>query len=300
MAGLVTPADDYTLAFRLAEPAESESVEAAVREEARRPFDLAAEHLLRAAVFPAKGGGEATLVINIHHAVGDAWSSMVVLEELAALYSAGVEGRALATALPPLPVQYADFVLWQQRQLGGDGGEALREHWRAALRGVPGMLQLPADRPRPAAPTFEAGTVHAELGLDLMQRLGALASGLDINLQAVLLAGLQVVLSRYSGQEDVAVGVPTAGRDLPEVQPLIGYFINTVAVRGQPTKELPFASMAEQASVAMLEAQAHAHLPFADVVKACGVKRVPGVNPIFQARRSRWLSVAACGGLLPI
>ena len=221
MVGMVTAPDAYTLAFRVAEPAES-TAQAAL-EEARAPFDLAGEHLIRAAVFPTRGADEATLVVNVHHAAGDAWSSMVVLEELAALYGAAVAGRHLPTALPPLPIQYADFVLWQQRHIGNDGAEGLKEYWRKALRGVPGMLQLPADRPRPAAPTFAAATVHSELGLELMQRLGALASALDINLQAVLLAGLQVVLSRYSGQEDVVVGVPTAGRDLPEVQKLIGY-----------------------------------------------------------------------------
>ena len=137
--------------------------------------------------------------------------------------------RAAVTATQPtwqpLPIQYADFAAWQKRQLAGETGQALRRWWREQLGGVPPLLQLPLDRPRPAEPTYVSGTVRGKLTDGLLQRLEVVAARLRVNLQAVVCAALQAVLLRYSGQDDLVLGVPVAGRDRPETQSLVGYFV---------------------------------------------------------------------------
>ena len=195
-------------------------------------------------------------------------------------YSAIMASEAPAWSL--LPIQYADYAAWQQEQLGGAAGAELRGWWKRALAGAPTLLQLPLDRARPAKPTFKAGMYRLQLSEDLLLRVDQAAQRLHINTQAVLLAGLQVVLSRYSGQDDLVVGVPVAGRDRPETQGLVGYFINTLPVRCTLLEGQTFADVAHAASAATLAALEHSMLPLEQIVAAVGVARTPGANPLFQ------------------
>ncbi|GAB4817358.1 hypothetical protein N2152v2_004404 [Parachlorella kessleri] len=200
---------------------------------------------------------------------------------------------APAAPLAPLPIQYADFARWQQDTLGGGGvgaggsaspeAERLRQFWRKQLEGAVPMLQLPLDRPRPlGTPSYAAGRLCCHLGEDLTQGVARLAATLRVSVQAVLLAALQLVLLRYSHQEEVTVGVPTAGRVQPETHPLIGYFVNPLPIRTTPHEGTTFAGLARQVARSLGEALAHSALPLQQVLEAAAVPRLPGVNPLFQ------------------
>ena len=158
----------------------------------------------------------------------------------------------------------------------------LRAFWRETLSGAPSMIQLPQDRPRPSKPTFAAGVTRLSLPDGLLPRLEGVARSLRVNAQAVLLAALQAVLLRYTGQDDLVVGVPVAGRDRQETHGLVGYFINTLPVRCLASEGASFADMVRGASTATLAALDHALLPLEEVIAVAGVARVPNANPLFQ------------------
>jgi non-ribosomal peptide synthetase component F len=264
---------------------QASSEEAVVREvaaEAARPFDLEAEPLVRARLLVRSfaGGSGAVLALTMHHAVGDAWSQGIFWRELSAAYDAALNGRSPGWS--PLPIQYGDYAAWQRDQLTGASGESLRAFWRKTLLGAPSMVQLPQDRPRPSRPTFLAGVARSSLPEGLLGKLESVARSLRVNMQAVLLAGLQAVLLRYTGQDDLVVGVPVAGRDRQETHGLVGYFINTLPVRCVAVEGASFADMVREASTATLAALDHSLLPIEEVVAASGVARVPNVNPLFQ------------------
>jgi hypothetical protein len=228
----------------------------------------------------SSGGGGAVLALTMHHAVGDAWSQDVFFRELSAAYDAFSAG--LSPSWSPLPIQYGDYAAWQREQLSGASGEALRSFWKTTLAGAPAVVQLPQDRPRPSRPTNVAGTARSVLPDGLLSKLESVARSLRVNLQAVLLAGLQAVLLRYSGQDDLVIGVPVAGRDRQETHGLIGYFINTLPVRCVAVEGASFADMICDASGATLAALDHSLLPLEEVLAASGVSRIPNANPLFQ------------------
>ncbi len=184
-------------------------------EEARRPFDLATGPLLRAAMIDL-GDRDRLLLVNMHHIVSDGWSLGIFISEVAALYGAFAAGRP--SPLPELPVQYADFAVWQRRRLSGPVLERHLDYWRQRLGGETPVLALPADRPRPAAETFAGGRRWLHLDLDLTRRLNALGRERSATLFMVVLAAFDVLLHRYTGQEDLAVGTPIAGRTRAEVE----------------------------------------------------------------------------------
>ncbi len=248
-----------------------------VHVEALREFDLVSDDLIRVSIFHLRDSS--VILINVHHAVGDAWSSGIILQELAVNYSAALRNVPLES-MPHLHIQYADFVVWQMANLD-QSRESLIEWWKKTLAGIPAIIQLPTRQTRPQDPKYSSKTVHGEMG-DTLQRVIKLAADHRLNTQALLLASLQAVLYRYSGQEDIAIGVPAAGREMPEVQPLIGYFINTVVVRGAVTDSVAFIDLASEAYLSMLDAVDHSQLPFAEVVSASGAKVTSNVNPIFQ------------------
>ena len=280
VVGMITPASDFHVPLLVVDVACEDEVASQLQAEAAAPFDLGAGPLLRARIVQRAGQAAVVLVLSMHHAVGDAWSVGLLTRELGQAYAAALVGQQPAWAA--LPIQYADYAEWQQEQVSGAAGQELREWWRQALAGAPALLQLPLDRPRHTQPTYEAGSVSLDLPPRLVQDVEALAAQLRVNTQAVLLAALQVVLLRYSGQEDVVVGVPVAGRDRPETQGLVGYFINTLPVRCRAVEGATFADVACSTSKAMLDALAHSALPLELVLAATGVARMPGVNPLFQ------------------
>ena len=207
--------------------------------ETQQPFDLARDRLLRARLLRLDDA-EHVLLFTMHHIVSDGWSMRVLLREVQALYEAYAQGRP--SPLPELPVQYTDYGAWQQEMLRGDELARQLSYWRAQLAGAPSLLQLPTDRPRPSIQTFSGRTHTLLLDAALRDALLDLSRGENATLFMTLLAAFEVLLQRLSGQDDFLIGTPIAGRNRAEVEELIGFFINSLALRtdlhGDPTFRL--------------------------------------------------------------
>ncbi|WP_221361227.1 non-ribosomal peptide synthetase [Streptomyces beigongshangae] len=249
-----------------------------LRAETVRPFDLRRGPLLRA-VLLRLAHDDHVLHLGMHHIVSDGWSMGVLTDELSACYSAAVQG--LSPRLPPLPAQYADFADWQRRRRATPAAEEHLAHWRRTLAGVP-ALELPTDRPRPAVRTATGRHRRFEVPAALTGRLRTLAARHDTTLFTVLVAATQVVLARYCAQDDIAVGTAVAGRDRPEFERLVGFFVNPVVLRGRVDERLSFAELLGEARATVLAAFEHAETPFEQVVEALGVERDPGRTPLVQ------------------
>ncbi|HYO62471.1 MAG TPA: condensation domain-containing protein, partial [Pyrinomonadaceae bacterium] len=254
-------------------------VGARLGEEARRPFDLAAGPLLRVRLLK-RAAGEHALLVVVHHIVSDFWSLAVMLGELGELYRAAREGAP--PRLAPPEVGYADYVRWQTRLLEGPEGERLWSYWRGRLANLP-PLDMPTDRPRPPAQTY-VGASHAfRLGAELTARLRALGRERGATLYTTLLAAFNVLLSRYTGQRDLAVGTPTAGRARPAFSDVVGYFVNPVVVRSDLSGDPRFEDFLERTRRAALDAFAHQDYPFALLVRQLQPERDASRSPLFQA-----------------
>ncbi len=210
------------------------------REEARRPFDLVRGPLLRTALIDL-GGEDRLLLVNMHHIISDGWSLGVFVREMGALYQALAAGRP--SPLPELPIQYADFAVWQRRWLAGEVLERHLAHWRERLGGELPVLELPVDRPRGAVESFAGARWPVRLAPELARRLGALGRERSATLFMVVLAAFDALLHRYTGQEDLTVGTPIAGRSRPELEGLIGMFINTLVLRADLAGEPAFGEL---------------------------------------------------------
>jgi amino acid adenylation domain-containing protein len=245
--------------------------------EAERPFDLAAGPLFRAVLIDL-GAADHLLVFTPHHLIFDGGSMEVLFRELAALYGAFADG--LPSPLPPLPVRFVEFAEWQRRTLAGERLEAQLAWWRRRLAALP-TLDLPLDHPRPAAPRFR-GSWRTAVAPGLGRRLEALARRLGATPYLVLLAGFAALLSRLSGQEDVAVGSPVANRSRPEVEGVIGFFANTLVMRTDLAGDPPFADLVARVRDGALGAWAHQDLPFEVLVEELSPERHLSLHPLFQ------------------
>jgi amino acid adenylation domain-containing protein len=244
-----------------------------------RGFSLARGPLLRLCLLRL-GEREHWLLATLHHIVFDGWSTGVLLRELAALYTAFLAGRPGQAGLPELPVQYADFAAWQRRWLDGETLAAELDHWRRRLAGIE-PLELPADRPRPAVQRFRGGRAPLRVPGPLAARLRNLGQAHAATLFMTLLAGFQVVMGRLSGQRDVAVGSPIAGRDRAETERLIGFFVNMLVLRADLAGDPPFGRLLDQVRETALAAYAHQHLPFERLVEELRPRRDLARNPLF-------------------
>ncbi|HEX2189134.1 MAG TPA: amino acid adenylation domain-containing protein, partial [Longimicrobiaceae bacterium] len=264
-------------------------------EEAAAPFDLAVGPLVRGRLV-RMGSEDHALLLTMHHVVSDGWSIGVLERELGALYAAFARGEG--DPLPPLPVQYADYAVWHRRWVEGPILEAQAEYWRATLAGAPELLELPTDRPRPARQDFAGASVEVELDEALVARLAALGRRHGTTPFMTVLAGWATVLARLSGQDDVVVGTPSAGRGSSEIEGLIGLFVNTLALRvelsGAPTVAELLGRVRERA----LEAQRHQDVPFEQVVERVRPARSLAHTPIFQAMLA-WQEMPGGGLELP-
>jgi amino acid adenylation domain-containing protein len=251
-------------------------------DEARRPFRLDTGPLLRTAMLRLDAA-EHRLVLNLHHIATDGWSMGLLLAEIQEIY--GALRRRVRPRLPDLPVQYADFAVWQRRRLTGEVLERETAWWRERLRGLP-PLELPTDRPRPVVPSGSGGEVPVDLGPDLSRELAALARREGATPFMVLLAGFSALLAGWSGQRDLAVGGPVAGRTRPEVENLIGFFVNSLVLRcdlaGEPAEEPGFLTLLGRARQTVLDAHAHQELPFEKLVDALQPRRDLSSAPLFQ------------------
>ncbi|MBV8733291.1 MAG: amino acid adenylation domain-containing protein [Solirubrobacterales bacterium] len=246
---------------------------------ARRPFDLGSGPLLRAALLRVAARAS-VLVVCVHHIVTDGWSMGVFFSELSALYNARVHGRE--AGLAPLPIQYADFAVWQRRQLQGPRLAELLAFWRQELEGL-SALELPTDHPRPAAPSFRGASVPLVLEPALTRALRELAARHGATMFMALTAAFAALLARYSGQHDIAIGTPVAGRSHSQLEPLIGFFVNTIVLRCELSGDPSYRQLLERTRQRALHAYAHQDLPFEKLVEELGPQRDLTRNPLFQA-----------------
>jgi amino acid adenylation domain-containing protein len=272
--------------------------EAALRrragEEARRAFDLAAGPLFRAALLRL-GTEEHVLLLSMHHVVSDGWSMGVLHRELSALYAAYRQGEA--SPLPELGVQYADYAVWQREQLAGEALERQLSYWRERLAGAPELLELPTDHPRPAVQTFRGAYEQIQLPPALLERLQALGRSEGATLFMTLLGAFQVLLSKYSGSEDVVVGSPIAGRTRKETEELIGFFVNTLVLRTDLSGDPGFREVLRRARQVTLGAYEHQEVPFERLVAELQPERSLSHSPLFQVMFAQLNAVAGAAAL---
>jgi len=249
-----------------------------VQAEAERPFDLARGPMLRALLLRL-GPEEHVAVLTMHHIASDGWSMGVLLREVAALYGAAREGRP--SPLPAPDLQFADFAVWQRGWLAGGRQQDEIGYWRERLAGVP-ALDLPSDRPRPAVQTFRGGSRGVTIGRPAAAALAELSRRLGATLFMTALSAFMALLARYSGQLDIAVGTPHAGRDRRELEGLVGFFVNTLVVRADLDGVGGFAALAGRVRAAALGAFGHHQVPFEKVVEELQPQRDLARPPLFQ------------------
>ncbi|HEU5226877.1 MAG TPA: amino acid adenylation domain-containing protein, partial [Ktedonobacteraceae bacterium] len=244
-----------------------------------QPFNLGMGPLLRALLL-RMSECEHVLLLTIHHSIVDGWSTSILVNELNAFYQAIVAGEPVS--LPSLPVQYADYALWQRQWLQGEVLEQEIAYWRNQLVNAPTVLNLPTDHPRPTTQTYRGDACFIALSPTLSRELYALSQRKAVTLFMTLLAAFQVLLFRYSGQADIVVGTPIAGRGRSELEGLIGLFINTLALRVDLSGDPSFHSLLGRVREVCLEAYAHQDLPFGKVVEAVQPERSLSHHPLFQ------------------
>ncbi|MFF4964300.1 amino acid adenylation domain-containing protein [Streptomyces sp. NPDC001037] len=271
-AQVVRPAGELTVELAVGDAGAEEAAERA-RRLASLPFDLADPPLLRAGLWHIRGTDEWTFAFCVHHIAVDGWSLGVLVDELAELYGAAVAGEP--ARLPELDVQYADFAVWQRNMLDGGTAAAQLDHWQRVLTGAP-PLELAGDRPRPSRPTFEGASLPLEIGPELTSALSRVAQEENATPFMVLLAAFTVVLHQWSGQSDLVVGTPVAGRPRPELERLVGLFVNTLALRIDLTGAASFRDLVGRVRAVCLDAYGHQDVPFERVVQGIGVGRQHG------------------------
>ncbi|HZI03090.1 MAG TPA: amino acid adenylation domain-containing protein, partial [Archangium sp.] len=248
-------------------------------EEALRPFQLGQGPVMRVSLLRL-GEQEHVLVVVMHHIVSDDASISVLLREVVALY--GAFSRGEPSPLPPLPLQYADYAAWQRSWLQGEELESRVGWWRHHLEGMPHALELPTDRPRPAHQSYRGAVRVHRLPRALSESLRSFHRREGVTPFMTLLAATQVLLHRYSGQEDFALGTPVAGREQHGLEGLIGFFINTLVLRARPRASLTFRELLAQVKASTLESFAHQEVPFEKLVEVLQPQRDLSRSPLFQ------------------
>ncbi|MGQ5273748.1 amino acid adenylation domain-containing protein, partial [Xanthomonas arboricola pv. corylina] len=258
---------------------QQEMVEQRSAQEARAPFDLARGPLIRGQLLRLSAN-EHVLLVTQHHIVSDGWSIGVMIGEVSRLYAAFSQGQP--DPLAPLPIQYADYAMWQRQWLQGETLQQQIRFWREHLGGAPALLELPTDHPRPAVQSYAGGSIAFDLPASLVNGLRALSQQHGTTLFMTVLAAWATLLSRLSGQDEVVVGTPVANRQRAEVEPLIGFFVNTLALRVNVQAASDVAGLLAQVKATALSAYAHQDLPFEQVVEALQPTRSLGHGPVFQ------------------
>jgi amino acid adenylation domain-containing protein len=250
-----------------------------IEKEANQPFDLQAGSLFRASLLRVDAE-EHVLVLLLHHIISDGWSAGVLFRELGTLYAAYAAGEE--SPLAELPVQYADYAVWQRENLSGEVLNAQVEYWRERLAGAAPVLELPADRVRPAVQSYRGATVPFEVSREVSEGLKALSRREGVTLFMTLLAAFKVLLYRYTGQADIVVGSPIAGRTRAEVENLIGFFVNTLVLRTDLSGGPSFRELLGRVRETALGAYAHQDVPFEKLVEELQPERDLSRSPLFQ------------------
>ncbi|HEV8395078.1 MAG TPA: condensation domain-containing protein, partial [Vicinamibacterales bacterium] len=264
---------------RLSAPAREAEALRLASDEASRPFHLIHGPLFRATLLKLEAE-EHLLLLTVHHIVSDGWSTGVLLRELETLYAACASGRP--TPLPALPIQFGDFAVWQRTRLQGDALERQLAYWKEQLAGMPSVLDLPADRPRPDSPTFRGASYAMEIPGELTERLKALGQREDATPFMTLITAFQTLLHRYTAQADFAVGTAIANRSRTETEGLVGLFANTLVMRADLSGRPSFREALQRTRTTALDAYAHQDVPFERLVDELHAKRDHRHNPLFQ------------------
>ena len=271
------------MVFDLREWADAErdaEVQRLTQIEAQRPFDLSRDLMLRATLLRLEEE-EHIFLLTMHHIASDGWSMGVLFREMAVLWEAISTGKP--SPLPDLPVQYADFALWQRDWLQGEVLESQLAYWKQQLAHSPPVLELPTDRPRPAAQTYRGVKQSLVLSKSLTEALKSLSQKEGATLFMTLLAAFQTLLHRYTGQDDIVVGSPIAGRTRIETEELIGFFVNTLVLRTGLSGEPTFRELLRRVREVALGAYDHQGLPFEKLVEELRPERNLSHSPLFQA-----------------
>ena len=280
---VVSPKLDIELTVEpIAAPSDNEiesTIQRFATKESIRAFDLTRGPLIRVRLLGVSDDDH-VLLVTMHHIVSDGWSVEIVVREVVTLYQAYVAGES--SPLPDLSVQYADYGAWQRKTLSGDALQRQLAYWRQQLHGAPESLELSWDRPRPAVQSFRGAGYRFRFPRSLTLSLAQLSRSRGATLYMTLLAGFQVLLHRYSGQDDMLIGSPIANRRQPEIEGLIGFFVNTLVMRSDMRGDPTFAELLQRTKEAALAAYAHQDLPFEMLVEELQPERDLSRSPLFQ------------------
>ncbi|MEV7872762.1 condensation domain-containing protein, partial [Streptomyces sp. NPDC088124] len=270
--------DAFDVPVRTVAVSDPSGLDAELRTEAVTPFDLRTGPLVRV-LLVRLAQDEHVLAISMHHIVTDGWSMGVITRELSDLYAAAVRGED--AALADLPVQYPDYAVWQRERLTGDALDTQIGYWRAQLEGLE-PLELPTDRPRPLVRTASGDTYVFSVGAELTERLTALGRTRGASLFMGLLAVTQLLLSRYSGQRDIAVGTAVSGRERAELEGLVGFFVNTLVLRARIDEARSFGELLTDIRDTTLDAFSHQDVPFSRLIEELAPERDTSRTPLVQ------------------
>lgn len=262
----------------------ADQVEPARREQRTRdllrPLPMDTPPLWRAVLIKSSGPHTDRVGFILHHAIFDGASEVNLRGELAELFAAAAQGRP--ASLPELPIQYADYTMWHRDRLANGRLEELLEYWRKTLAGAPTVHRVPLDHPRPAQRTFLGAAAQFPVSSTVESDVAALARSTGATFFMVLVAAYAALLHRLSGEDDIVIGVPVAGRDLPELQPLIGMFVNMVLLRLDLSGDPTFTELLTRVRATALAAWDHQDMPYQKLVEALATRRDPGVPPLYQ------------------
>ncbi|HID52191.1 MAG TPA: non-ribosomal peptide synthetase, partial [Anaerolineae bacterium] len=255
------------------------AVQQRIAQESQRIFNLAEGPLFHVTLIQ-RGDEEHVIILTMHHIISDGWSMGILMREIGLLYSAFLAGRP--SPLPDLPIQYADFALWQRQWLQGEALETQLAYWKEQLTNCPPLLELPTDRPRPPIQTNRGARVNFALSPAVTQALHDLSREKGATLFMTLLAAFQTLLYRYTGQTDICVGTPIANRSRSDLEDLVGFFVNTLVLRADFSGAEPFSQLLEQVRETTINAFANQDFPFEMLVETLNVSRNLSHTPLFQ------------------
>jgi len=265
--------------WQLEETAGSHNTQEAINSFIYRPFDLKKDHMLRASLLK-QSDSEHTLVITVHHIAADAWSMALILKEFAAYYNEATTGQP--SGLPELPLQYADYAIWQRTYVSGEVLSSGQQYWKKKLAGIE-PLNLPTDYPRPAVQSKKGAVTTFSIGKEVAEKLHQLSKQQETTLYVTLLSAFKVLLFRYTGQQNICIGTPVAGRRQPELESMAGFFVDTLPLYSKLQADGSFNTLLQEVKEALLEGYEHQDLPFEKIVEAVSDNRDLSRTPLFQA-----------------
>ncbi len=273
----VIPADGWNLEY-IEDDSQKDRLSEFVQNLINTPFDLSKDFMLRGYLIKLSED-EHELVIILHHIAADGWSASVLVKEVVELYEAYEEGRA--SKLAPLEIQYSDYAIWQRKYLSGETLDQKMGYWKKKLEDV-SPLQLPTDHKRPAVQSIKGAVTGFTIDKELLSALHSLSREQGVTLFMTLLTAFKILLYRYSGQEDICVGTPIAGRQQHELEGLIGFFVNSLALRSEVKGDVSFLDLLKQVGTVTMEAYENQDVPFEKIVDEVLNERSLNRNPLFQ------------------